>query len=121
MGYEQQAMKLALFRFARLIKHRGLLDYYTLALATLSNEASFFWMFMSRSQKDIAERQGIGASGDLAAMSPQTALALILHEEIADSDAAIRRDLEFMDRHCGKPSRATSPVIEGTAWPEGRS
>lgn len=83
--YENCAFRLALFRFARVKAAAAISNDFRIIFDTFAHPRGF-WLLMSRCQKDIA------AAMEDRTDSVDTAMALVMHDDIAAGDAAIERD-----------------------------
>lgn len=88
---DQQAHSLALFRYARVVGDLARDGEYRDVWNEVRRSAGF-WVLMLRARADLSE-----ALRDRAD-HPATALALVLHDDMADAAATIQRDRETMQR-----------------------
>lgn len=84
---EQAAFSLALFRFSRLVAATTELEKYRDVLTMFGGRAfPAFWLMMDAAQRDLAERSG--------EHKLSTLLALLIHDDVAESVASLERDSE---------------------------
>lgn len=88
--YEECAFRLALFRFTR-VKAAAAISNDFRAIFDAFAHLRGFWLLMIRSQRDIA------AVMEDRTDSVDTAMALVMHDDIAAGDAAIERDIAALE------------------------
>lgn len=96
--HEEAAFRVALFRFCRLMLKTTDISDFRRVLRLFSGEAyPAFWLMMDAAQKDLINRQGEYPGA--------TTFGLLLHDDIAAGDEAVRRDQERI----GKVLRGGEP------------
>ena len=83
--YEECAFRLALFRFTRVKATAAISNDFRTIFDSFAHPRGF-WLLMTRSQRDIATVMEDRTD------SVDTAMALLMHDDIAAGDAAIERD-----------------------------
>jgi hypothetical protein len=83
--YEECAFRLALFRFTRVKAKAAISNEFRTIFDAFAHPRGF-WLLMTRSQRDIATVMEDRTD------SVDTAMALVMHDDIAAGDDAIERD-----------------------------
>jgi hypothetical protein len=83
--YEDCAFRLALFRFTRVKAPAAITNDFRTVFDAFAHPRGF-WLLMVRCQRDIA------AAMENRTDSVDTAMALVMHDDMASGDAAIDRD-----------------------------